>query len=86
MAEGFAFRLVSPEGVALEAEVESLVLPGASGSFGVWRSHEPWVVLLQAGQVEYRAMDGEWRRSRISGGIAAVGREGTLVLADSAEV
>ncbi len=86
MPGAFSFRLVSPEGTLLSSEVESLVLPGAAGSFGVWRAHEPWVALLKAGEVEYRPAGGEWRRLKIGGGVASVKREETLVLADSAEI
>jgi F-type H+-transporting ATPase subunit epsilon len=83
MAQDFSFELVSPEGVAFSAEVESLVLPGASGSLGVLRSHEPWVVLLKEGMIEYRNTGGDWQRVRIGGGVASIEGERTLVLADS---
>ncbi len=83
MARSFSFRLVTPAGVAAECEAESVVLPGVAGSLGVMRDHEPWVVLLRPGLVTYRQAGGGWKEAAITGGVADIGRERTVVLADS---
>ena len=41
--------LVTPEGPAVEGEVEMLVVPGADGEIGVLARHAPLVALLKAG-------------------------------------
>jgi len=83
MAHTFQLKVVTPEGVAVEAEVESLVLPGAGGSLGVLASHEPWTVLLKHGAVEWRKAGGSWESFDIAAGVAQIEGTSTTVLADS---
>ena len=83
MAHGFSLKVVTPAGSAVEAEVESLVLPGAAGSLGVMASHEPWTVLLKKGAVSFRKPGGQWENVEIGGGVASIEGTRTVVLADS---
>ena len=83
MARIFSLKVVTPEGSRIEAEVESLVLPGQAGSLGVLVSHEPWTVLLKQGNVSYKKPGGEWENVPIGAGVASIEGNRTVVLADS---
>ncbi len=83
MAKSYSFELVSPEGVKVKCEIESLVLPGAAGSLGVLHSHEPWTVLLRDGVVEYRPAGEGWKKAGISGGVVLIEGTRSVILADS---
>jgi len=47
--------IVTPEGRAFHGDVESVVLPGVEGEFGVLESHEPFLTALQIGGLEVHA-------------------------------
>lgn len=83
MTRVFQLKVVTPEGVAIEAEVESLVLPGAGGSLGVLASHEAWTILLKRGAVEWKKPAGAWESFAIAAGVAQIEGTNTTVLADS---
>jgi len=83
MARTFLLRLVTPAGVAAECEAESLVLPGAAGSLGVMAGHEPWVVLLRDGLVNFKEAGSGWKSVGITGGVADITPARTVVLADA---
>jgi len=83
MAHTFQLKVVTPEGVAVETEAESLVLPGAAGSLGVLASHEPWTVLLKNGAVSWKKPAGAWESFDIAAGVAQIEGTSTTVLADA---
>ena len=82
MARTFQLKVVTPEGAAVDAEVESLVLPGATGSLGVQAAHEGWTVLLKQGAVSYKKPSGGWENFEISAGVAQIEARSTTILAD----
>jgi len=47
--------IVTPEGRAFHGDVESVVLPGVEGDFGVLEHHEPFLTALQIGGLEVHA-------------------------------
>lgn len=81
--KAFALQVVGPEGVMAEADVESLVLPGAAGWLGVQAGHEAWTVLLKRGAVSWKKMGGAWESAKIGGGVASIEGSRTIILADS---
>ena len=48
----FHLTVVTPEGEAFVKDVESVVLPGTEGEFGVLAGHEPFMTGLQAGTMQ----------------------------------
>jgi F-type H+-transporting ATPase subunit epsilon len=48
----FELVVVTPEGQAFRDNVESVVLPGTEGYFGVLDGHEPFLTGLQIGEME----------------------------------
>ncbi len=76
--------IVTPEGTLVELAVDSVLAPGAQGEFGVLPAHEPYLTVLQAGEVRY-VVEGQIQRVGISGGFAEVTQERVTVLATSEE-
>ena len=77
--------VVTPAGEAFRGEVESVVLPGSEGEFGVLEHHERFLAPLTIGAVELRLPTGETVFGAISGGFADVNGQQVVVLAESAE-
>jgi F-type H+-transporting ATPase subunit epsilon len=80
----FELRIVTPQGSAFAGEVDSVVLPGSEGEFGVLPRHERFLSLLQPGEVVIRR-GGETLRARVSDGFAEVRGEAVTVLVVSWE-
>lgn len=76
--------VVTPTSVVVDVSVDSVVLPGSEGEFGVLPRHERFLAPLQAGTVSYQA-GGVTHHLRVSGGFSEVSQEGVVVLADEAE-
>ena len=77
--------IVTPEGSAYEGSVETVVLPGSEGRFGVLAGHERFLAPLKIGEVELRGATGtEW--AALSGGFADVNAEHVVVLAETCEL
>ncbi|MCU0242007.1 MAG: F0F1 ATP synthase subunit epsilon [Vicinamibacteria bacterium] len=47
-------EIVTPEGLLLRDEVESVTAPGSQGSFGVLPGHTPFLCTLGVGEIIYR--------------------------------
>ena len=47
-------RIVSPEKVVYDGEVESVLVPGTLGSFQILTDHAPIISSLEKGVVEYQ--------------------------------
>ncbi len=78
---GLELTIVTPEGQAYAGDVESVVLPGAEGDFGVLERHERYLAPLKPGRVEIKTGSGsEW--AAVSDGFADVSAEQVVVLVD----
>ena len=52
-------KIVSPERVEFTGEVESVKVPGTTGSFEILNNHAPIISTLQKGVVEYTTQEGK---------------------------
>jgi F-type H+-transporting ATPase subunit epsilon len=83
-ATSFRLRIVSPERLFLDEEVEEVIAPGAAGEFGVLPDHITFLTVLAPGRLIYRT--GSQRHVvAIFGGYAEVVDNVMTVLADGAE-
>ena len=80
----FRLSIVTPERPVVDFEVNSVVVPGSEGEFGVLPSHEPFLAPVAAGVVSYVTSEGE-QRVATSGGFAEVTQEHVTLLARTAE-
>ena len=83
-ASSFRLRIVSPERLLLDEEVDEVTAPGAAGEFGVLPDHIAFLTTLAPGRLIYR--QGNQRHVvAIFGGYAEVVDNVMTVLADGAE-
>ncbi|MBX4187314.1 MAG: ATP synthase F1 subunit epsilon [Candidatus Doudnabacteria bacterium] len=79
------FKIVTPERIALETEVDALTLPTTMGEITILPNHIPLVAQLIAGEVKYKSSNRE-NFFAVSGGVIEVkGNNEVLILADTAE-
>ena len=68
---GLKLKIISPEKVEFEGNVESVLVPGTKGSFEILKDHASIISSLQPGVVEY--VNGDGRNSlNITGGFVEV--------------
>ena len=83
-ATSFRLRIVSPERLLLDEEVEEVIAPGAAGEFGVLPDHITFLTVLAPGRLIYR-IGNQRHVVAIFGGYAEVVDNVMTVLADGAE-
>lgn len=83
-ATNFRLRIVTPERLLLDEEVEEVVAPGAAGEFGVLPDHIAFLTELAPGRLLYR-VSGQRHVVAVFGGYAEVADNVMTVLADGAE-
>lgn len=65
-------KIVSPERIEYEGDVECVKVPGTAGSFEILNDHAPIISSLDKGVVEYTASGGQKENLAILGGFVAV--------------
>ena len=80
----FRLKILTPEGVVYDGEVEMLTVRTTVGDKGILARHEPYVAALGIGQARVR-IDGEVKLAAVSSGSVEVGKECTTLLAQSFE-
>lgn len=64
-------KIVSPERIEFDGEVESVIVPGTMGNFEILTNHAPIISSLQKGTVEYTDKTGK-KHVDIIGGFVEV--------------
>jgi F-type H+-transporting ATPase subunit epsilon len=65
-------KIVSPERIEFEGEVESGLVPGTLGQFEILTNHAPIISSLDKGKVVYSLPGGEKKSLEICGGFVEV--------------
>lgn len=60
-------RIVSPEKIIFNGEVDSVIVPGNMGEFQVLENHAPIISLLESGKVMYDDAQGRHEQMIVSG-------------------
>ena len=76
-------RVLTLEGLALEAAAVAIVAPGEPGYLGILRNHAPLVTTLVPGKLTWRQADGSRRAAQIGGGLLEVVRNQVTVLTET---
>ena len=76
MANPITLRIITPDTVAFDEAVDSVVLPGLDGQLGVLARHATMVTALDMGELRYK-QGGTEHHMFVSGGFAEV-RDNTL--------
>ena len=77
-------EIVTPEKRVLDAEVESVTIPTASGEAGLLANHAPIVSAVKPGILSY-TLKGTIERMVVAGGFVEMNNNKVSVLTDSAE-
>jgi F-type H+-transporting ATPase subunit epsilon len=85
MADTLRLRIVTPERLLLDEDVDEVTAPGVVGEFGVLPNHTTFLSALQPGRLLYKR-GGQTQAMAISGGFAEVINNVMTVLTDSAEL
>jgi F-type H+-transporting ATPase subunit epsilon len=80
-----ALHIVTPHGEVYRGDVETVVLPGSEGDFGVLRDHERFLTPLRIGEIEI-STGPEKLYAAIGSGFADVTGKEVAVLVDSCEL
>ncbi len=81
----YKLSAVTPEKVAFEQDVTSIVAPGIEGYLGVLTNHAPLITPLDSGKLEIKDADGNETEYFISGGFLEVSNNVATILADAIE-
>lgn len=73
-------RIVTPLSVVVDEEAESLRAEDASGSFGIWRGHAPFLTALEVSIVSWKSAGLE-RFCALRGGVLTVTGDSTVAIA-----
>lgn len=84
-APTFQFDIITLQGKAYSGEVESLVLPGAVGSFGVLANHASLISNCAAGKLKIREKADREIRYETGKGFFEVVKNRAILLASSAK-
>ena len=77
-------EIVTPERCVLDAEVDSVTVPTATGEAGILQNHAPLISALKPGVLTY-SIKGNTDKLAVSGGFVEVNSDRVSVLVDSAE-
>ncbi len=78
--------IVTPEGEAFAGPVQSVVLPGHGGAFGVLPGHERFLSPLSIGELEIQDGKGATLWAAISDGFVEVSGDRVVVMVDTCEL
>ncbi|MEI8344722.1 MAG: ATP synthase F1 subunit epsilon [Candidatus Omnitrophota bacterium] len=82
MTSGLKLRIVTPDEVFYEGEVEYVQAPGAMGSLGILKDHAPLVTALTDGKLTVRDMEKQVNTYNIQNGFLEVLDNRVLVLSE----
>ncbi len=84
MSGALTLRVITPDRIALDTQVQSVRVPGADGQIGILPRHAAMVAELDPGVLRYRA-EGQEQVLFISGGFAEVRGETVRVVTEAGE-
>lgn len=85
MADTLHLRIVTPERLLLDEDVDEVTAPGVVGEFGVLPNHTTFLSALQPGRFSYR-QGAQTHVMVVSGGFAEVVENVMTVLTDTVEL
>lgn len=85
MATPFHLQIVTPDGVALDDQVERVVVRTTEGDVGVMHGHTSYLAALVVGRVAVTMLDGSRRIGANSNGYISVVKDGTRLVVNAFE-
>jgi F-type H+-transporting ATPase subunit epsilon len=85
LAEKLRLKIITPEKLVFDGEVEELVAPGQMGEFGVLPGHVPFLSVLFPGRLRFKTEESGENTLIIHGGLADVKDDTVSILTDQSE-
>ncbi len=85
MTEKLRLKIITPQKLVFDGEVEELVAPGQMGEFGVLPGHVPFLSVLFPGRLRFKTEESNENIVIIHGGLADVKDNTVSVLTDHSE-
>ena len=82
MAHLFPVKIISPEKLVFDADVEQVEVPGREGDFGVLANHAPFFSMLRAGVITAHISGNGKKRYFVTSGYAEISGSGAVILSD----
>ena len=83
--KSFQLNIITPEKIAVEYPVVSVILPGSDGYLGVWANHAPLVSGVEPGVVAVRHDSGDVIYLSVSQGFAEISNNTVNIMCDTCE-
>ena len=80
----FHLKIFCSTGVFYDGPCESLILPTDDGLYGVQANHEPVVIGVWIGELQYK-VDGQWQDIAVGRGFARAADNEVILIVDTAE-
>lgn len=78
------FKIVTPDRVALETDVDDMILPGALGEMEVLEQHADLITSLSPGELRYRPVGGREQSMVVGSGFVEVENNSVILVTDVA--
>ncbi len=80
----FHLKIFCSTGVFYDGPCESLIIPTDDGLYGVQANHEPVVIGVWIGELQYK-VDGQWQDIAVGRGFARAADNEVILIVDTAE-
>ena len=80
----FKLQIITPDGVFFDGMTENVIVRTTVGDKGILARHEPYVAAITISKFKVK-IDGNFRYGAISSGVIKVGKDKTVILAQSCE-
>ena len=84
MADTFALRIITPDKVFYEGDVEMAEFNTTEGEIGIYRNHVPMTVIIRPGVLTITETDGE-KKAALHAGFAEILPDKVTILAEAIE-
>ena len=81
----FKLKIVTPNELFFEGDVEHVMAPGYNGYLGILQNHAPFVTPIAQGDLSYRDQAGQTTTVKVEGGFLEVLKNRVLVLTDKVQ-
>ena len=80
----FKLQIITPDGVFFDGMTENVIVRTTVGDVGILAHHEPYVAAITISRFKVK-IDGDFRYGAIASGVIKVGKDKTVILAQSCE-
>lgn len=84
MASEYHLKIVTPDRMFFDGEVENTIVPAVGGAVGILKGHINYVTPLSVGALKV-LKGGEWKTAALSGGFVKVEKSGAVIVANTCE-